>query len=65
MVSPYVDDLDLAGVESFVNMITERVSAVLDVSKVEDDKFRYTGIDIKKVKNWNWMNMRRVWKRLR
>ena len=46
-----VDDFDLAGTESFVDMVTERVSAVLDVSKVEDDKFRYTGIDIKKVTN--------------
>ena len=51
MVSTCVDDFDLAGTESFVDMVTERVSTVLDVSKVEDDKFRYTGIDIKKVKN--------------
>ena len=51
MVLTCVDDFDLAGTESFVDMVTERVSTVLDVSKVEDDKFRYTGIDIKKVKN--------------
>ena len=30
-------------------MVTEKVSAALDVSKVEDDSFRFTGIDIKKV----------------
>ena len=51
MVSTCVDDFDLVGTESFVDIATKRVSAVLDVSKVEDDKFRYTGIDIKKVKN--------------
>ena len=68
MVLTCVDDFDLAGTEGFVDMVTKRVSAVLDVSKVEDDKFRYTGIDIKKVKMeliFQWMNMWRVWKRLR
>ena len=49
MVSTCVDDFDIAGKPSFVDMITEKVSGVLDVSKVEDDKFRYTGIDMKKV----------------
>ena len=32
-------------------MITEKVSAALDVSKVEDDKLRFTGIDIRKIEN--------------
>ena len=32
-------------------MIMEKVSAALDMSKVEDDKFRFTGIDIKKVED--------------
>ena len=50
MVSTCVDDFDLAGTESFVDMVTKRVSTVLDVSKVEDDKFRYTGIDLRKLK---------------
>ena len=49
MVSTCVDNFDIAGQPCFVDMITEKVSEVLDVSKVEDDKFRYTGIDIKKV----------------
>ena len=49
MVSTCVDDFDIAGEPSFVDMITEKVSEVLDVFEVEDDKFRYTGIDIKKV----------------
>ena len=30
--------------------MTKKVNANLDVSKVEDDRFRYTGIDIKNVK---------------
>ena len=51
MISTYVDDFDLAGTKSFVEKVTKKVSDVLDVSKVEDDKFRYTGIYIKKVKN--------------
>ena len=51
MVSICVDDFDLAGTKSFVERVTEKVSANLDVSKVEDDRFRYTGIDIKKVEN--------------
>ena len=32
-------------------MVTMMVSANLDMWKVEDDRFRYTGIDIKKVEN--------------
>ena len=51
IVSTCVDDFDLAGTKSFVEKVTKKVSAVLDVSKVEDDRFRYTGIDIKKVEN--------------
>ena len=51
MVSTCVDDFDLAGTKSFVERVTKKVSANLDVSKVEDDRFRYTGIDIKKVEN--------------
>ena len=30
-------------------MVIKKVSEVLDVSKVENDRFRYAGIDIKKV----------------
>ena len=39
MVSTCVDDFDIAGEPSFVDMITKKVVEVLDVSKVEDDKF--------------------------
>ena len=46
MVSTHVDDFDLAGMTSFVDIVTEKVSAVLDNSKVKDSLFRFTGIDI-------------------
>ena len=51
MVSTCVDDFDLAGTERFVDMVTEKLSAALVVSKVEDDKYRYTGIDIRRLKD--------------
>ena len=51
MVSTCVDDFDLAGTKSFLEKVTKEISNKLDVSKVEDDKFRYIGIDIKKVEN--------------
>ena len=51
MISTCVDNFDLAGTKDFVEMVTEKVGAVLDVSKVEDDSFRFTGMDIKKVKD--------------
>ena len=46
-VSTCVDNFDTAGKPSFVDMITEKVCRVLDMSKVDDDMFRYTVIDIK------------------
>ena len=51
MISTCVNNFDLVGTTSFVDMITEKVSTTLDVSKIEDDKFRYTGRDIKRVKD--------------
>ena len=51
IISSCVDDFDMAGTESFVQMVTEKVSATLDVSKGENDCFRFTGIDIKKVED--------------
>ena len=41
MVSTCVDDFDLAGKQSFVERVTKKVSAYLDMSKVEDIRFRY------------------------
>ena len=44
MVSTHVDDFDLAGRKKFVEMVTEEISRILDVSTVECDCFRFTGI---------------------
>ena len=50
MVSTHVDDFDLAGRKRLVNRITEEIGKALDVSTVESNCFRFTGIDVKKVK---------------
>ena len=50
MVSTHVDDFDVAGSKKFVEMLTKEISTVLDVSTVESDSFRFTVIDVKKVK---------------
>ena len=50
MISTWVDYFDLAGKDRFVE-IREKERAVLDVSKDEDDKVRYPGINIKKVRD--------------
>ena len=63
MVPTFVDDFDLAGTKSFVERVTKKVSAYLDASKVEYDRFRYTVIGIERVKmelRYKWMNMQRV-----
>ena len=51
MISTHVDDFDLAGKERFVEKVTAEIKKALDVSTVEDDCFRFTGIDVKKVEN--------------
>ena len=50
MKSTHVDNFDLAGKKSFVDKVTGEISKALDVSTVESDCFRFTGIDVKKVK---------------
>ena len=49
-MSTHVDDFDVAGRKKFVEMLTKEISRVLDVSTVESDCFRFTGIDVKKVR---------------
>ena len=51
MVITHVDDLTIAGTKAFVNKISEKVQSLLKVSKVEKDRFRFTGIDIQKTRN--------------
>ena len=51
MISTHVDDFDLAGNMKFVEMVTEEIGKGLDVSTVESDSFRVTGIDVEKNEN--------------
>ena len=45
----HVDDFYIAGTPEFVKRIVEHIGRELTVSKIEEDCFRFTGIDIKKV----------------
>ena len=47
-VLTHVDDLILAGNEKFIERIREGIAMVLTVSKIERDKFRFTGWDIER-----------------
>ena len=49
MISSHVDDFNLAGTTRFINNVTEKIKAALDISKIEDNEFMFTGIDVKKV----------------
>ena len=49
MISSHVDDFNLAGTKCFINDVTEKIKEALDVSKIEDSEFRFTGIDVRKV----------------
>ena len=51
MISTCIDDFDFTGTQSVVEMVTEKVSVTLDVSKVEDNDFRFTWIDTRKVED--------------
>ena len=57
MVITHVDDFTVAGTEEFIEDLTVRVQSALTVSKVEKDKFRFTGIDIQKTGNEIVMSM--------
>ena len=37
--------------ENFVEERTKKISVALDVSQVENDHFRFTGIDVKKIED--------------
>ena len=57
LVSTHIDDFNLAGSEKFLLSVTEEIRKVLDISKIEDSAFRFTGIDIKKFENHIEMSM--------
>ena len=47
VVLSHVDDFTIAGEEEFVKRIVEGISYKFTVSKVEEDEFRFTGLDVK------------------
>ena len=49
MILSHVDDFNLAGTNDFINEVTEKIKKELDISKIEDGEFRFTGIDVKKI----------------
>ena len=49
IVSTHMDDFSLAGSEDFLNTVTEDIREALDISKIEDGQFRFTGIDVKQI----------------
>ena len=48
MVSSHVDDFILAGTDRFLDEITKKIADKLEISKLEDNEFRFTGMDVKK-----------------
>merc|ERR1712082_587648 len=43
-----VDDFIMAGTKEFLEEITEKIAKKLEISKLEDNEFRFTGMDVKK-----------------
>ena len=43
----HVDDFTVAGETEFVDRIVKGISDEFTVSKVEEDNFRFTGLDVK------------------
>ena len=56
-VITHVDDFTLAGTEEFIKEVLETVERELTVSKIEKDKFRYTGIDVTAVEDGKGIEM--------
>ena len=46
-----MDDLVLVGKDEFVDEITEKVKSKLDISKMKDGIFKFTGINVRKVED--------------
>ena len=51
MISNHVDDFILASTEDFIKKFTQKIKEKLDISKLEDEEFRFTIIEIKKVED--------------
>jgi len=48
MISSHVDDFILVGILQFIEEITKKIRAKFDISKFEDDIFRFIVIDVHK-----------------
>ena len=48
MILSHVDDFAMAGTSDFLLSMTKKVKETLNISKIEEDRFRFTGIDVKK-----------------
>ena len=48
MILSHVDDFNMAGTKKFLEDIRTMLKTELSVSKVEKNKFRFTGVDIEK-----------------
>ena len=48
MIFTHVDDFNMAGTEEFLKEVTERIGEALDISKIEDSRFCFTGIDVER-----------------
>ena len=51
MIMCHVDDFSLSGKQNFIDEMIKNIQEILTVSKVEKSKFRFTGVDVEKVKN--------------
>ena len=49
MISSYVNDFILEGNVDFIEEITQKIKNKLDISKMEEGVFKFTGIDVEKV----------------
>ena len=47
-VLTHVDDFTLAGNNDFLKMVLEGLKKIMNVSKVEEDSFRNTGLDVER-----------------
>ena len=47
MILSHVDDFTITGTSEFVNRIVEGLKKIFTISKIEENNFRFTGLDVK------------------
>ena len=57
MVLTHVDDFSMTGTDGFLDELEKKIRKELNVSKVEKNKYRFTGIDIEKKNDGIVMSM--------